>query len=147
MVPEEAAMSSLMLNWSRVLASIRAYPKEVVCQGIGDVLWSDPTLMGAMHAIGPATVIEAVYELLRQSAKNANDDKRYYLQLIQSANRLADASSDYLEYLVDKSADVAAEEKGQGRIAPYKCTSKGESKSWMIGIPTVWVPRRVSKRP
>jgi hypothetical protein len=137
-------MPSLILSWPRVLASIEAYPEPLLRQAIFDVISSDPELLSPTMAAGQLQVVEAVLRVLKESIREQNADKAYFLRKLQAANEAADAISDYLSYLADKSKQLAEQEKGKENAA-YTCPPRAPSKSWMIGLPTAYIPRRPRK--
>jgi hypothetical protein len=94
-------MPSLILSWPRVLASIEAYPEPLLRQAIFDVISSDPELLSPTMAAGQLQVVEAVLRVLKESIREQNADKAYFLRKLQAANEAADAISDYLSYLAD----------------------------------------------
>jgi hypothetical protein len=72
---------------------------------------------------GAANIVEVLYLALRQTIKEANEDKKYYLSKLQQANKAAEALADYLRYLTDASAGLAAQERGARSPLPSFATA------------------------
>ena len=129
-------MATVIMNWSRVLASVRAYPDAAIRAGIIQVLRNEPSLQPLIKASGgELNVMERIFLILRESLREMNADKAYYLKKLQECNDVADGLSDYLAYLVDQSQKLAASEKGKGQNdEPYDC-QPAEPRRWLAGLP------------
>lgn len=56
-------------------------------------------------------VMEALYLVFRESIKENNEDRKYFLLKLQDFNKIAEGLTDYLHTLVDKSTEVNAKIK------------------------------------
>jgi hypothetical protein len=122
----------VVLNWKRVMATVRTRPDAVIREGIRHVLRAEPKLQPLIKASGgELNAIEMIFNVLKDSLREMNADKGYYLDKLRSHNEMADELSDYLASLVDASQDLAGQE---GRDDPYECEPT-QTVSWVSTLP------------
>lgn len=71
---------------------------------LGDVL--------ASHGATSSNILEALFLVLRESIAEMQEDKKYYLEKLDTMNRMGEALSDYLEELADASRRLGGIERG-----------------------------------
>jgi methyl-accepting chemotaxis protein len=70
--------------------------------------------MRALEAVYPnGNIMEVLFLVFRESIKETNEDKKYFLLKLQEFNKMAEGLSDYLAYLVDKSQELGDKCEGQ----------------------------------
>ena len=57
-------------------------------------------------------IMEVLFLVFKESIKQTNEDKKYFLQKLKMFNDMAESISDYLSYLVDESKDLGARAAG-----------------------------------
>ena len=77
----------------------------------GDAAAALDAWKGGIAAGGGINVMEAVTLVLKESIRESNEDKKYFLGKLQEHNAQASKLSDYLEVLVDASGELAAQER------------------------------------
>jgi hypothetical protein len=69
--------------------------------------------MKALTAAFPhGNVMEVLFLVFRESIKETNDDKKYFLKKLQDYNTMAEELSEYLSHLVDESQRLSAASAG-----------------------------------
>jgi hypothetical protein len=58
----------------------------------------------------PGNVMETLSSVLKESIKDSNEDKHYYLNKVEELNQMAEQVINYQGRLVDKSGELAADE-------------------------------------
>jgi len=119
-------MPLVTLNSYRILESVRFYPPATIREAFGQVLRLDPKLQHLVAVSGgEANVFEIIYGALQESVRDSNNDKKYWLEKLRDSNAEAERLLAYLAELVDAS--------GGHFVGPYRCKSKKEPLSWMLG--------------
>ena len=57
-------------------------------------------------------IMEVLFLVFKESIKETNEDKKYFLQKLKMFNDMAESISDYLSYLVEESKDLGARAAG-----------------------------------
>ena len=65
------------------------------------------------NGLGYENLLELVVQVLRDSLKEANEDKNYFLSKLQDLNKAAETVSDYLDQLVQKSMELGEKERSK----------------------------------
>ena len=79
----------------------------------------------AEFCAGKTNPMEALYLVFRESIKENNEDRKYFLHKIQEYNKLSESLADYLKELTKASNDLTQIEKthdGQDPAKAAKCT-------------------------
>ena len=85
--------------------------------------------MMALEAQYPnGNVMEILFLVFRESIKETNEDKKYFLIKLQEFNKMAEEISNYLSYLVDRSQHLS--EKSEGQKYPEKIHIDVETKNF-----------------
>lgn len=78
--------------------------------------------------MGQGNIMEALFLVFRQSIKQTNEDKKYFLKKLQEYNIMAEQLSDYLSELVEESQALSS--KAAGAKYPEKVTHPVTVKSF-----------------
>lgn len=70
-------------------------------------------LPGSGNDPGAVNVMELLFLVFKESIKETNEDKKYFLKKLKDFNKMGEALSDYLSELVEVSRDLGARAAGQ----------------------------------
>ncbi len=107
----------------KLFGEIRGAPQFKAAVGAMNAYNADPTSanaadlssrMAAVQAQFPnGNIMEVLFLVFRESIKDTNEDKKYFLVKLQEFNKMAEQLSDYLSYLVDRSQAMSQTAEGQ----------------------------------
>jgi hypothetical protein len=117
-------MSTVILNWNRIMQSVRLYPRDAIKKGFWQVFQFDATLQNLLaDSVNKDDIMKVLFDVFRESINQTNADKNYFLNRLAEQNEISEALMNYLEELLSKTDDSS--------LGPYKCRSKDEPDSWL----------------